>query len=89
MAVNPAGPAQAQTPTTVKLVGNTGQEDGAVQGFQHDHAQAFNTGLHASGYTLTRLDLKLKLNTGAQPTYSSERPRGLLWQSGRKPGHAH
>ena len=51
-----AGPAAAQT--TITLVSNTGQTNlgvGALETF--DQAQAFTTGDHAAGYTLTGVDI--------------------------------
>jgi len=62
------GAAQAQT--SEKLVSNTGQTDSKFpEDFRYDHAQAFTTGSHAAGYTLTRVDLKVS-HTGTMPTYT-------------------
>ncbi|MDE0204247.1 MAG: SwmB domain-containing protein, partial [Rhodospirillaceae bacterium] len=53
------GPATAHQLTSVKQVSNTGQTDGTYQIFTQDWAQAFTTGSHADGYTLTSLVLSL------------------------------
>ena len=66
-----AGAAQAQTAT--KLVSNTGQTDGATSNdtkFTLDHAQAFTTGSHAGGYTLTRVDVPLTSTEANAPVPS-------------------
>ena len=62
------GTAQAQT--SEELVSNTEQTGWEFpQDFRFDHAQAFTTGSHAAGYTLTRVDLKVS-HTGTMPTYT-------------------
>ena len=66
-----AGAAQAQTltPTTVKLVSNTGQPQ--ISGhfnFGADWAFAFTTGSHRSGYVLKRTDIRM--SSTASPDYS-------------------
>ena len=52
-----AAPAAAQT--TITLISNTGQADGGTGGLHIDHAQAFTTGSHSTGYKLTGIDIKL------------------------------
>ena len=51
-------------------VSNTGQMDGSDDTLDHDHAQAFTTGSHAAGYTLTRVDLEMQDTATTTPTYS-------------------
>ena len=78
------GAAQAQTPTSEKLVGNTGIETSFnFADFTRDQAQAFTTGGSLYGYKLTRVDLRIRdlLAVGAtRPTYSVsiQRPRGTV-----------
>ena len=77
-----AAPVQAQT--AVKLVGNTGQTEAVSQGsLVSDHAQAFTTGNNATGYTLTKAQIRLRrTSVTTSPTYtvsihsnsSSDRP---------------
>ena len=62
------GAAQAQT--SEKLVSNTGQPSPFREDFRYDHAQAFTTGSHAAGYTLTRVDLEMQDTAATTPTYS-------------------
>ena len=59
----------AQAQTTMKLVSNTGQSDGANTNFTVDSAQAFTTG-NPGRFSLTRVDLEIEHSSGAQPTYS-------------------
>ena len=51
-------------------VSNTGQTDGSDDALDNDHAQAFTTGSHAAGYTLTRVDLEIQDTATTTPTYS-------------------
>ena len=51
-------------------VSNTGQTDGSDDTLNNDHAQAFTTGSHAAGYTLTRVDLEMQDTATTTPTYS-------------------
>ena len=53
------------------LVSNTGQTDDPDASLNLDHAQAFRTGSHASGYTLSSVVLELdRVSTIAPPTYT-------------------
>ena len=51
------------------LVSNVGQTSADVQGFADtDFAQSFTTGAHATGYTLTSIELKLSSSSGVTTT---------------------
>ena len=79
-----AGAAEAQTPTSKKLVSNTGvTTTHNLRPFNNDHAQAFTTGGSLYGYKLTRVELRIQdtLGTGlTRPTYSVsiQRPLGTV-----------
>ena len=63
-----AGPAAAQT--SITLVSNTGQADGGVGALENfDHAQAFTTGGHTAGYTLTGVDIDFGAVASATASY--------------------
>ena len=67
-----AGPAPAQAQTSVKLVGNTGQVTTSAIGNHRDAAQGFSTGAHVFGYTLTEVQIDLKISQGSPPSYEVE-----------------
>lgn len=53
------------------LVSNIGQDSGGGTGsLDNDHAQAFNTGSHAGGYKLTKVQLRIQPTSAASPTYT-------------------
>ena len=64
-----AGPAALQQPSVTRLVSNTGQTAGTAM-FSTDTAQAFTTGSHAPGYTLTRVDMRMSNSGSSQPSYT-------------------
>ena len=59
------------TTTPTKLISNTGQAQFGQGAFSNDHAQAFTTGNHSAGYTLTSVTLSMQKFAGAQPTYQA------------------
>ena len=63
-----AGAAEAQT--SVKLVGNLAAGTSGSANVQNDNAQAFTTGAHSAGYTLTKVVFRLRLSGTAEPTYT-------------------
>ena len=64
-----ADPAGAQT--TITLVSNTGQTDGGTGNLRDfDQAQAFTTGGHAAGYTLTGVDIQFGAVASATASYA-------------------
>ena len=64
-----AAPAAAQT--TITLVSNTGQTDGGTGNLaDFDQAQAFTTGGHAAGYTLTGVDIQFGAVASATASYA-------------------
>ncbi|MDE0195388.1 MAG: fibronectin type III domain-containing protein, partial [bacterium] len=66
-----AAPAGAQTPTSVKLVGNTGQTATAnTVGADSDNAQPFTTGGNSTGYRLTAVKLSV-VGASGTPTYTA------------------
>ncbi len=62
------------TPTVGALVSNTGQarapSSNIFERFDRDRAQQFRTGGNPQGYTLTRVDLIIRHNSGTLPGYS-------------------
>ena len=62
-----AGAAQAQTAR--KLAGTTSNTGSQNTDFNNDYAQAFTTGSHTDGYTLTRVEILMNSQSTA-PTYS-------------------
>ena len=52
------GPAPAAAQTSVNLVSNAGQTDFSRLRFSFDFAQAFTTGGHNAGYTLTSIEVR-------------------------------
>ncbi len=60
----PARPAEAQTPTIVSLVSNTGQTASSPLGFIDGtmNATGFTTGSNATGYTLTSVGVSLQVS---------------------------
>ena len=58
------------TPTPTALVSNIGRPVIAHDSFSSDHGQAFTTGDHSAGYTLTSVTLKMR-RTATQPTYNA------------------
>ena len=89
--------------STPTLVTNAAQTGGGNATLNRDHGQAFTTGSHPNGYTLTGVDLFLGLTSGTAPTYTvkvhpeststAERPdtgttTGTLTQHGSLPGSA-
>ena len=63
-----AGAAQAQTP--VKLVSNAGTAGGSTASRSLHHAQAFTTGDHSYGYTITAVDIDVTGTFDAATTVS-------------------
>ncbi|MXX76198.1 MAG: hypothetical protein F4Y77_12475, partial [Holophagales bacterium] len=53
-----------------KLVGNTSQSLAGSQTAVHDWAQPFTTGSNATGYKLTRADIRMLGGSGTAPTYT-------------------
>ena len=49
------------------LVSNTGKMGGVDNTFANDYAQAFTTGNYHAGYTLTRVALKMEMDTATTP----------------------
>ena len=58
-------------PLAPKLVGNTSQSRSGSQTGFHDWAQPFTTGSNASGYKLTRAEIRMLGGSGTAPTYTA------------------
>ena len=69
----PAQQAEAQTPSVVSLVKNTGQSGRQPNNLhpQIKNAQAFTTGSNSTGYTLTSIGIYLQITSGS--------PTAELW----------
>ncbi len=69
----PTQPAEAQTPTIVSLVKNTGQSGRQPNNLHPSikNAQAFTTGSNDTGYTLTSIGIYLQITSGS--------PTAELW----------
>ena len=59
------------TQSSTRLISNTVQTRFGQSDLSHDHAQAFTTGNHSAGYTVTSVTLSMRKFAGTQPTYEA------------------